>query len=111
MKEVEKLLKKAKKLIGDPDAKYFWGVEYSYDSKPDYRARLHVTKEGCQPLVVGGKSEQELIDQLKDFLKKKDHDSLAVQFLKHEVDVHVQAIHYNEKLIEKYQKKNEDTRS
>ena len=111
MKDIEKLVKKAVKKIGDPQARWFYGVEYSHDANPDWRVRIIPTKTGCESLVIGGDTEQELVDQLKDFIKNGDPVPLAIQYCNHEITLHEQAISFNKNVIKEYEKKNEDTSS
>lgn len=112
MKEIEKLVKKAIKKIGDKDARYSFGVEYTHDAQPNYLVRIQPTKEGCQPLVIGGVDENDLKEQLNDFLKNGDPDPLAVQYCMHQIKQFEQAIKFHEKIIQEYENKaHEDSRS
>lgn len=111
MKEVEKLVKKIVKKLGDKDARYFYGVEYSHDSPPDYRIRIIPTKIGTQPVIIGAATENALVDQLNQFIETADHDTLAVQYCEHEIRQAEESIIFHKNVIKEYEKKNADTSS
>lgn len=108
MNDIEKLLKKAKKKLGDKQAVYYYGVEYSSDSKPDFRARIIPTKKGVQAVVMAGDSWTDLEKKIEEYIKGSSPISLAKDYLNHEISVHEQAISFNRKMLRDYEKLDEN---
>lgn len=104
MDDIEKLLKQAKKKLKDKQATYYYGVEYSSDSKPDFRARILPTKKGVQTVIVAGDSWEELKNKIQKFINGVDANTLAQDFLLHEISVLEQGISVNKQLLEEYEK-------
>lgn len=111
MGEVEKLLKKIIKKTGDDQAKYMFGVEYSSDTDPDYKAMIKFSKDGVPPFLAGAGSEVELIERLKDYIKNGDIKKVAVMYCEAQILLEKKAIEFHESLIEQYENPSTELRT
>lgn len=107
MDDIEKLLKQAKKKLKDKQATYYYGVEYASDGTADFRARLLPTKKGTQPVIVAGDSWDELKHKIQKYIEGVHENTLAQDFLLHEISVLEQGISVNKQLLEEYEKLDE----
>lgn len=112
MQEVEKLLKELIKKIKDKDATYMFGVEYSSDTVPNYKAMIKFTKQGVQPFLAGATSEIKLIEEIKGALNDESFKDIAIRYCEGQIYIEEQAIKFHKDLIsdyEKLEKENEST--
>jgi len=107
MKEIEKLLRNIIKKMGDKQAKYFYGVEYSQDTGADWRARIIPSKTGVPPFLAGAATEEKLIKELNKYLREGDIKNIAVAYCEAQIRLGEESIKFHQGLISDYEKLNE----
>lgn len=103
MKDVEDLLKQVLKKAKDKDGKYLWGIEYSSDAKPGFKALVRFSKDGVQPIMFAGNTKRQLKKQLQDYLDGKEIKPVTVLFHEAQIELERSAIRFHERRIEDYE--------
>lgn len=103
MKDVEELLKKIIAQSGDKDASYLYGVEYSSETEPGFKALVRFTKEGVSPVIVAAGTKRRLKNELERYLAGDDVKDINIRYHLGQIDLERQAIRFHENLINDYE--------
>ena len=102
MKRIEALLKKIRKQAKDKDATYLYGVEYSSNTKPGYKAMVRFTKHGVPPVIFAADTEDKLEDSILEYLGGEDVKDINIRYHQEQIELERQAIRFHENLIKDY---------
>lgn len=101
MEKVEKLLKKIVRLSKDKEAMYWWGVEFSDHTKPDYKARVLYSKR-LESVIFAADSVDKLCEKIKVFIKNGNVKDAVVAYFEAQIELEKSAIKTHERLIQEY---------
>lgn len=107
MEEIEGLLKEIIRLSKDPQAQYWYGVEFSGHNKPDYRARILFSKR-IESALFAATSLPKLKEKVKLFIKNGNVKDSVVKYAEVQIKSLLNEIRFHENLIK--ESKGEDTR-
>lgn len=102
--KIEKLIKQIIKKSKDKEARYFYGVEYSSDSGPNFKAVIQFSRTGVPPLLCGARTEVGLRKELQRYIDGDDVKDIAIQYCLAQIHAEEQAIKFHQDLIRDYEK-------
>lgn len=103
MKDVEALLLKIIEKAQDKEAKYLYGIEYSSDSKPGYKALVRFSKGDVKPIMFAGNTKRELKKGITDYLEGKEIKPVTIMFHEAQIELEKAAIRFHERRISDYE--------
>lgn len=104
MKQIEKLLKQIVKISKDKQAQYWWGVEFSNHTVPDYKARLLYSKR-LESVIFAADSPEKLCKKLEQFIETGNVKDAVIAYFEAQIELEKEAIKTHLRLIDEYNKK------
>lgn len=106
-KKIDRLLKKLVKDSGDKQAKYWYGVEFSDHTKPDYRARVLFSKR-IDGALFASDNVEDLAKRIKDYIKKRSTIDANIAYFEAQILLDEASIETHKLAIEEYKKKRDE---
>lgn len=101
MKEVEELLKEIIRLSKDKQAQYWYGVEFSGHTKPDYRARILFSKR-VESALFAATSLPKLKEKIRLFIDNGNVKDSVITYAATQIKALKDEIRFHENLVKEY---------
>lgn len=101
MKDIEVLLKEIIRQAKDKDAQYLYGVEYSSETDPGYKALVRFTKSA--PVIFAASSKRGLKKSIKEFINGAEKKDVNIRYHLEQIELEKKSIRFHENLIHDYE--------
>lgn len=99
MKDVEELLKKIVKKSKDKNAIYLYGVEYSSNTAPGFKAMVRFSKDNVPSFAVAAKTKRQLKKEIQAYIDGDDVKNVNIRYHLAQIDLEEQAIRFHKNAI------------